>query len=226
MSETTPDPSATNTDLQALNDSGRGKIIMLVAAVVVALGAASWSFLRDTGRGQPEHPGKVMVVTSDGNHEKFLVKMGFEADAQTERFLEDRAEDEFGATPGQTVQSIVGLADELGFGYVVFADPADLDFSAFGTVAEDARYVAVSVGDLADPNKLTSSSNLLEALFEQDRLKELLPPNKPTDVDAIQLRDTLSEGIEQHTNPRLGIPHRRRRPSYGERPPARRFSGF
>ena len=214
------EPSATQTDLQALQGSGRGKVALLAGVLVVALGAAGWTLLNDGGSGNPESPGKVMLVTTDGGQETFLVKLGFEADAQTFENLESKAKQEVPDLEDNGVLAIVALADRFGFGYVAFERPHNFDFSKLETesgapsISDGDRWLVVSVGDLADPHVVTGGYGLLSTLFEQERLAELLPPKQPATVEALQLRDQLREGIDHLTEMPV-IPPRRFAPRGG-----------
>ncbi len=205
-SEPDPKPSASTIalreDLDALQGSGKGKLVALIGLVVVALAGAAWAFWPGGGIGTPDSPGKVLVVTESASPEPFLQAKGFEADAQTFENLEAKAHAEVeGLDDVEGVAAIVTFADQFGFGYVVFDRPQQFDFKGLElesvpTFTDDDRYAVVSVGDLARPAKMTTGKRILDALFEQDELKALVPPNEPTDVDAIELRDKLREAID------------------------------
>jgi hypothetical protein len=190
-------------DMEALTGSKRAPIILLAATIGLGLAGAAWAFWPSGGIGNPEDPAKILVVTEHASREPFLEKMGFDADAQTLDNLEAKAHAEVEGLEVEGLAAIVTLADQFGFGYVVFEQPEKLDFSgleldAAPTFDDNVRYAVVSVGDLADPMKVTTGSDLLQALFEQDRLAALVPPNEPTDVEAVELRDKLREGVDAY----------------------------
>jgi len=189
-------------DLQALEGSNRGRLALLGGVVALGLGGAAWAFWPSGGIGNPEDPAKVMVVTQHSVAERFLDALGFDADGQTFDNLEEKAHAEVDGLDVEGVAAIVTLADQFGFGYVVFERPQNLDFSELDlesapAIGEDDRYAVVSVGDLANPARMTVGPGLLETLFEQPQLAELVPPNQPTDVAAVELRDKLREAVDK-----------------------------
>ena len=205
-SEPDPKPSASTIalreDLHALQGSGKGKFLALIGLGVVALVGAIWAFWPGGGIGNADSPGKVLVVTESASREPFLQKMGFDADAQTFDNLEAKARAELdGLDDVDGTAAIVTFADQFGFGYVVFERPQQFDFKSLElestpSFGDDDRYAVVSGGDLAKPAKMTAGARILDALFEQEELKALVPPNEPTDVDAVELRDKLREAVD------------------------------
>ncbi len=200
-------PTATETELRAIQGGGRNKIILLAALLVLALVAAAWMFWSGGGSGNAENPGKVLVVSSDPGHKAYLMELGFEADVQTFDHIEGRAHDEIPGLDERGVLAIMTLADRFGYGYVAFHRPYNLDFSELET-AEGAPsfgdrdlFAVVSAGDLADPHHVTANSDLLQALFEQERLAELVPPKQPSTMKGVELRDQLRLAIERLTEP-------------------------
>lgn len=203
--ESDPKPSASTIalreDLNALQGSGKGKLVALGGLAVVALVGAAWAFWPGGGIGNPESASKVLVVTERASREPYLQKMGFDADAQTFDNLEAKAHADLDDLDVEGAAAIVTFADQYGFGYVVFERPDKFDFSGLDlestpSFGEDVRYAVVSVGDLADPMKMTTGERILDALFEHDELAALVPPNEPTDVDAVELRDKLREAVD------------------------------
>lgn len=199
----------TQTELQALQGSGRGKIALLAGVLAVAAGAAALSFMGGGGTGNPEDPAKVLVVSPDVYHKGYLQKLGFEVDQQTFDHLELKARDEVPDLETKGVPSILELADRFGYGYVIIEDPSQYDFSEIeveGSLPSlsEANYAVVSVGDLADPPKVTAGGSMLHTLFEQDRLDEIKSKGEMPTVEAVQLRDKLRDAVDALTElPRL-----------------------
>jgi hypothetical protein len=199
MSEPTESPA--RDQLDALQGSHRGKTGLLVGVLLVALAAAAWSLWPSGGIGNADDPAKILVVTEDGNLEPYLQRLGFDADAQTFDSLEAKAHAEVDDLDVEGAAAIVAFADQFGFGYVVFEHPqrvewASLQLDPKPSFGDDVRYAAVSVGDLAGRTKMTSGERLLDALFAQDRLAALVPPNEPSDVADVELRDKLREAVD------------------------------
>lgn len=198
--------SSTETDLQALQGSGRTKIALLAGVLVVAAGAAALSFMSGGGKGNPEDPAKVLVVSPDPYYKAYLHDLGFEVDQQTFDHLELKARDEVPDLETKGVASVLELADRFGYGYVAFADPGEHDLSGIEVEGglpslDDAAFAVVSVGDLADPPKVTVGPAILPALFEQDRLAEIVPQGEMPTVEAVQLRDRLRNAVDKLTEP-------------------------
>jgi hypothetical protein len=206
---------ASRTDLEALSRSGRGKFILLGVLLAGALGAATWSFLKKGGVGNPEESGKVLVVSrgTTVGYGNVLREGGFEAGENTMSYWTNKAKDELPESEAQGVAAIMELADQFGWGYVAFEAPADVDFSGLDidggvpTFAPDAKWAVLSVGDYAFPHQLTVNPPpskvlrdpalpLLQALFEQERLKALLEPDSLS-VSELQLRDRLKEALQR-----------------------------
>ncbi|MEX1366456.1 MAG: hypothetical protein AB1Z98_25255 [Nannocystaceae bacterium] len=207
--------SQTQTDLEALRGSGRTKIALLSGVLLLAAGAAALSFMGGGGTGNPEDPAKVLVISPDGSHKAYLQDLGFEVDQQTFEHLELKARDEVPDLEATGLPAILELADRFGYGYVVVEGPDDALFSELEVEGElpsmsGARYAVVSVGDLADPAKVTVGSGMLSTMFEQDRLAEIVPAGEMPTVEAVQLRDQLRNAVERLTEP----------------PPPRRFIGL
>ncbi len=219
-----PQASATQTEMQALAGAGRSKVILLAVVVLIALAGAAWTFLGSGGVGNPEDPGKVLLVTTDGGRKVYLQKLGFEVEAQTFGNVESKALQEVPDLEDKGVLAIMSLADRFGYGYVIFEQPYNYDFSGLDTgdtapsFGDGDRFAVVSAGDLAAPHRVTTGMSMLTALFEQDRLAEILPPKHPPSVEAVQLRDQLREAIEVHEEgPRLQPMRFIQPPSIGSR---------
>jgi len=207
-------PSSTRTDLEALQGSGRSKVILLAGMLVVALGIAAWFFVRSGGVGNSESPGRVLVVSNSPFYKAYLLDLGFEVDLQTFDHLKEKARTEVDDLDGTGVEAIMIMADHFGYGYVVFDSPEKYDFSELDvegdapTFSGGELFAVISVGDLAFPNKVTAGAGLLESLFEQDRLAEILPPKQPPTVEALQLKDQLRLAIERLTEAPSAAPLR------------------
>ena len=203
------------TDLEALRRSGSGKILALAVVLLGALGAAAWFlFFQPQGIGAPEEADKVLVVRSGevAGYSAVLDRGGFDAaEGKLEHWV-DKARTELPEMPeGTDVQVVIALADHFGYGFVAFERPEEVDFSGLDIEAippfeDHVRFAVLSVGDFAFPHVMTVNPepskalrrpdiSLLQALFEQEPLKEALPDNEAASVDAIQLRSRLEEAL-------------------------------
>lgn len=204
-----------STDLETLQRSGRGKVVVLGVLIAGALGAAAWTFLRKGGTGNPEEAGKVLVVTR-GSHvgsSITLKDVGFETGEGTLAAWVDKAKDDVPDLEVDGVAAVLALADRFGWGFVVFEAPAEVDFSGIDieggtpTFSADAQWAAVSVGDFAFPHVVTvnpppskvlrdGSMPMIQALFEHEQLAALRKPESLA-VDQLQLRDKLEEALRK-----------------------------
>lgn len=204
-----------STDLETLQRSGRGKVVVLGVVIAGALGAAAYAFLHKGGTGNPEEAGKVLVVTR-GNWVGSSIALrdaGFETGEGTLQAWVDKAKDEVPDLDVDGLPAVMALADRFGWGYVLFEAPGQVDFSALEfeggppTIPEDAKWAAVSVGDFAFPHVITfnpkpsevlrdGSLPMLQALFEQEKLKALRDPESLA-VDQLQLREKLEEALRK-----------------------------
>lgn len=204
-----------STDLETLRKSGRGKFVALGVLIAAALGAATWSFLKKGGTGNPEEAGKVLVVTR-GTHVGYsavLTEAGFEAAEGSLQAWVNKAKDEVPDLDVDGVPAIMALADRFGWGYVVFEAPGEVDFSALDVAGgvpsfgADVRWAAVSAGDFAFPHVITVNPApskvlrdpalpLLQALFEQEKLAALRKPESLA-VGELQLRDRLRDAMRK-----------------------------
>ncbi len=203
-------------DLEALQRSGRGKTVVLALMLGAALAAAGWYFLmRKQGVGNPEDPAKVIVVGQTRGFSRVLGDVGFDAAEGTFEAWEQKAKEEVPNLEVTGIEAVMTVADRFGYGYVVFEDPSDVEgwdrLDIDGGVPdfpEHARFAVLSAGDFAFPHVMTvnpepsevmrgSSVVLLQALFEQEQLHELLPDNESPSMAVIQLRDRLREGLDR-----------------------------
>jgi WD40 repeat protein len=201
-------------DLETLQRSGRAKYIALGVLLAGALGAAGYSFFKRGGTGNPEDPGKVLVVTHGTRigYSVVLKDVGFEAAEGTLPAWVNKAKDEVPDLDSDGVAAIMELADRFGWGYVAFETPADVDFSGIDidelpTFDENTKWAVVSAGDFAFPHVVTvnpppskvlrdSSVPLLQALFAQEELAKLRDP-KTVPVERLQLRDRVEEAMHR-----------------------------
>jgi hypothetical protein len=194
-------------DLEALRKSGRGKLLILAAVIVAAIVGAFVSFTEDVGTGNPEDPGKVLIVRrgQTAGYVIVLKDAGFDAAEGTFDDWVRKAEEEVPELETTGVAAIMELADRFGYGYVAFERPQEIDFSEVDAdvprLEEHVRFVVISVGDLAFPPEVTVNPPpsqvmrdpglvLLQALFEQEVLGRALEESD-SDLDAIKLRDRL-----------------------------------
>jgi hypothetical protein len=211
----TDDGLGSRSDLEALQRSGRGKVLTLLLILAVALGAAGWFFfLRKQGTGNKEDPAKILVVASSRGYSLVLADVGFEAHEGTFDAWQDKAKEEVPELDTTGIESIMTLADRFGYGYVVFEKPQEFDFSKLDIdgdvppMPDHVQFAVLSAGDFAFPHVMTvnpkpsevlrgSSVVILQALFEQERLKAALPENDGASIEAVQLRDQLRDAIDR-----------------------------
>lgn len=204
-------------DLEALQRSGRGKVVVLALLLTSALGAAGWAFFGGkAGIGSPEDPTKVLVVAREeqGAHSAALKDGGFDAAQGTLQHWEARAAEELSPSElgdARGAAAVMRLADRFGYGYVAFEDPEAVDFTGLELsqaipAREDVGFAVLSAGDLAFPHEVTvnpppsrvmrdPSLVLLQALFAQEALAALLPGNEAPSVQVIEQRDRLERAL-------------------------------
>lgn len=201
-------------DLEALQRSGRGKFILLGVLLVGALAAAAWFFFRPQGTGNDEDPAKLIIVSERTGYVVALTDLGFDAATGSFNAWVNKAQDEVPDLEVDGIEAIMTIADRFGYAHVVFENPSEIDFSALdidGGVPDfpdHVRFAVVSAGDFAFPHKLTvnpvpskvmrgGTVMLLQALFEQEVMKELLPDNESPSMETIKLRDRLQDAVDR-----------------------------
>lgn len=209
-----------SSDVEALDRSFRSRILLLGLLCVGAIGLATWSGTRETGRGAAEDPRRVMIVTVDERsgtdfYPRLFERAGFIAEVEGLAAWEARARDYVSDTEVEGLPLVLEFADLGGYGFVVLEDPAAFDLS--GLELEPAldeiddlagrQYAALSIGDLAFPHRLSvddvgedpflrvPGQAALEAIYRQPRLaidREVLV-QRPT-VDELKLEDAIRVG--------------------------------
>ncbi|MEM6290614.1 MAG: hypothetical protein AAGA54_05090 [Myxococcota bacterium] len=193
----------------------KGPKLFVGALALAAAGGVAWFFLgREPGPvGEPEDPGKLLLVGADDPAFPVLAQLGFtlEADSLANFAAAGRSE---GAPEGSSdVDAVLHHADVLGYGYVAFASPNDIDFgsravsSDSADIADQHAYAVFSVGDFATPTKVTVDPNpkrydvppyaeLLRALFEQDELAATLVGENNLSIKAKPLYERIEHAVE------------------------------
>jgi hypothetical protein len=194
----------------------RGPKIFVGVVALALVGIGIWFFfLRTPGPlGAPEDPGKVLLVGSEPSIADELELLGLEVEHGTPEELQTRAQAEVEGLDETGPLAILDLADQLGIGYVAFADPQSLSFgdlpvtSDSAAVAPNHRFVVLSVGELAQPHHhvtvgrddglypLPPTLELLRALFEQERLAATLVGEEKLAPIAKPLFERVEPAIE------------------------------
>lgn len=193
---------STATAAEAFSGPRNLSVLLFVLGVLGVV----WSQMRPVGGGQAEDPSKIMLVAREARPTlvSLLSNSGFEVV-------------EWSGESGEgSVDELIEAADREGVGFVVLETPTD---GAAGYVRgtpsetegdpwpEDARWVTVSVGDLAFPSKVRAGidpstngydegESILGALFEQPRLapeRESLAHNPA--LEEVLLHAKLEPGL-------------------------------
>lgn len=208
-----PSAQRSQTDLEVLRSSHRGKFISLGLVLVIGAGVWWWT-KRDKPIGNREEADRVLVVTqSQSRYKPYLEKWGFVAQEGKALTMEDEALKKMPDLQVKGAAAILKLADWAGYGYVVFERPQDVDFSGLEieggvpTFEPYHRFAVVSAGDYAFPHKLTVNAkpsdvlrgpdiDLLSALFAQEPvLAGTLRDDPKNTTESLVLKGKLSEGI-------------------------------
>ena len=201
------------TNLEVVKPKGPKIFVGLMA--VAAVGGVAWFFLgRPPGPvGEPEDASKLLLVGNEDPAAPLLEQMGFEVEELplSEAGAAGRGA---GSDAESDVDAALYYADAKGYGYVAFADAADIDFGArsvsgdSASVGEGHRYAVFSVGDFAQPTpKVTVDPNpkrydvpphaeLVRALFEQDKLAATLVGENNLSIEAKPLFERIEPAVE------------------------------
>jgi hypothetical protein len=182
----------------------RGPRIFLAVVILTVIGGALWFFFgREPGPiGAAEDPGKVLVVAGEEGVIEEIEQLGLEVEHGSLDELQGRAQADVEGLETTGPEAILALADQLGIGYVAFADPSTLTFGTLpvtpssAAVTEQDRWAVLSVGELGTPHHhvtvprddrlyaLPTSVALLRALFEQEKLAATLVGEEKLSTEA------------------------------------------
>jgi hypothetical protein len=203
--------SAPGSDLEVLNRGFRPRLGLLVLLVIAALAAAVWSGTRQHGSGEPEQRQRLLVVsTGDIDYYTLLEKGGFSIEVDSFDDWQAAARELLPETEAQGVALVLALADERGFGFVVFEAPGNFDFEglelepSLDEIEDFATrdYAVLSVGDFAFPHRLSVDApgelafmrvpgfGTLEALFGQPAIGAREDEERPT-IEELQYEDAI-----------------------------------
>lgn len=201
------------TDLEVLQSSHRGKFISLGLVLVIGAGVWWWT-KRDKPIGNHEEADRVLVVTqTHWRYKPYLEQWGFVAQEGKAQTMEEEALEKMPDLQVKGAAAILKLADWAGYGYVVFEKPQEVDFSGLDieggvpTFEPHVRFAVVSAGEFAFPHKLTVNAkpsevlrgpdlDLLSALFAQEPLLAgTLRDDPKNPADVLILKGKLSEAL-------------------------------
>ncbi|PRQ02130.1 hypothetical protein ENSA5_25890 [Enhygromyxa salina] len=204
--------SADDTEVEVFVRGFRSRLWLLALLVVVGLGAALWTGTRERGIGAPDDRRRLMVVTQAGDIDYYAVleRGGFAVEVDSYADWEASARAELPESEAEGVALVLELADERGFGFVVFEAPSTLDFDglelepSLDAIDElDARdYAVLSVGDLAFPHHLSVDDpgddpllripgyGAIQAVLRQPAVSAREDDERPT-VEELQYEDAI-----------------------------------
>ncbi len=204
-------------DLEALRASNRGKFVAIAAVLAATGGALAWWYGRTGPIGNSEQAERVIVIPArHWRYKPYLEKWGFVAQENRVDTLVDELKEKIPDATETGVAAVLKLADWAGYGFVVFEDPASVDFAGLNieggvpTFEKWHRFAVVSAGDYAFPHKLTVNAkpseimngpdlDLLSALFQQEPLASTLRDDPKNGPDVIVLKTKVQEGIHALT---------------------------
>jgi hypothetical protein len=202
------------TDLEVLSSSHRGKFITL-GVMLAAAGGFWWFMNREGPIGNDEDPSRVLVVSASHiRYKPYLEQWGFIAQEGQAQTIEEEAKRQLPDMKETGVAAVLKLADKTGYAYVAFEHPAQVDFSGLEiegglpTFEPHHRFAVLSAGDYAYPHKLTVNPkpsevmrgvdlDLLSALFAQEPLASTLRDDPKNPPEVMLLRGTLQEGMHR-----------------------------
>ncbi|KIG12320.1 hypothetical protein DB30_01588 [Enhygromyxa salina] len=198
-------------DLEVLNRGFLPRLGVLVLLVIAALAAAVWSGTRKHGSGEPEQRQRLLVVSA-GNIDYYtlLVEGGFSIEVDGYDDWQAAARELLPESEAEGVALILALADERGFGFVVWESPGQFDFTGLelepgiDEIEDFASrdYAVLSVGDLSFPHRLSVDTagelpfmrvpgfGTLEALFGQPAIGAREDETRPT-IEELQYEDAI-----------------------------------
>jgi hypothetical protein len=146
-------------DLEALRRSGRGKLALLGVMLLSALAAAGWWFFgKNEGIGSREDPTKVLVVRTGRliGYAAVLEGNGFDAAEGDLAYWVEKAKAQVPELEVDGIEAVMQLADQFGYGYVVFEEPREVDFGPLELddvpeFEDHVLFAVLSVGDFAFP---------------------------------------------------------------------------
>lgn len=181
---------------------------MVLFFLLIAVAGGIWWYQRSRPTGSPEEASSIFIVTNGSTHYRYaLTDLGFRVREGTIDEFEQLAAQKLPSVKKRGIPAILHLADWAGFGYVVFADPSQVDFSeleiagGIPDMSHQPAFAAISVGDYAFPHRLTLSQertgivrgedlDILTAVFAQEPLASVLDSQatRPTEIFALRSR--------------------------------------
>ncbi|MCA9709101.1 MAG: hypothetical protein KDK70_24875, partial [Myxococcales bacterium] len=204
---------ASLTNLQMVRPKGP-KIFLGVLGIAI-VGAGAWWLTRPAGPvGEPEDPGKILVVGQDAADTAATLRdFGFGTDHGTFEALAAEGAKEAGGKEG--IEAILHLADLRGYGYVALEDPSARGIAGItvtgdsADVTADHAWAVFSVGELGMPPKVTVDLEqsvlplppyvqVLRAAFKQERLANTLFAENQLPMDAVELHARIQVAVDLH----------------------------
>jgi hypothetical protein len=194
----------------------KGPKVFLGALAIAVVGGTAWWLTQPAGPvGEPEDPGKILVVGEDPDVAATLRELGFDATHGTFEALAAEGAKAEGAGAGTGIAAILHLADLRGIGYVALEDPATHGIEELTVTADSLpmkagdRWAVITVGDLGMPPRVTvdaeesalplpSYVELMRAAFAHQRLANTLFSGAQLPMDAVELSAELEVAVSLH----------------------------